>query len=120
MFDKFHESQAGVANLFLVERKEFYTSISGRTYDAGKKPTKAEKCKKEAKELEARKQKLKAGQLSKEDKQEKEKEDAPMDTDKMPELESDSENDGHADTSKGARKKKCLTTKPPTKPPLRN
>ena len=86
----------------------------------GKKPTKVEGCKKEAKELEARKQKLKAGQPSKEDKQEKEKEDTLMDTDKMLELESDSENDDHADTSKGARKKKCLTTKQLTKPSWRN
>ena len=51
------------------------------------------------------------------DKQEKEKEDAPMDTDKMLELESDSQNDDHADTSKGTRKKKCLTTKQTTKSP---
>ena len=86
----------------------------------GKKPTKAEKHDKEAKEFEARKQKLKARQPSMEDKQEKEKEDALMDTDKMPELESNSENDNHADTSKGARKKKCLTTKQPTKSPQRN
>ena len=120
LFDKFRESQAGVANLFLVKQKKFYTSISGRTYDADKKPTKAEKHEKEAKEIEARKQKLRAGQPSKEDKQEKEKEDTLMDSDKMLELESDSENDDHADTSKGARKKKCMTTKQPTKPPWRN
>ena len=106
LFDNFRESQSGVADLFLVELKKFYTSILGRTYDAGKKPTKAERCEKEAKELKAKKQKLKAGQLSKEDKQEKEKEDTLMDTDKMLELESDSKNDDQADTSKGARKKK--------------
>ena len=86
--------------------KKFYTSISGRTYDAGKKPTKTERCKKEAKELEVMKQKPKEGQPSKEDKQEKEKEDAPIDTNKMLELESDSKNVDQADTSKGARKKK--------------
>ena len=106
LFDKFCESQSGVADLFLVEWEKFYTSISGRTYDAGKKPTKAERHEKEAKEFKARKQKLKAKELPKEDKQEKEKEDILMYTDKMPELESNSENDNQADTSKGARKKK--------------
>ena len=84
-----------------------------------KSPQRQKRAKK-AKELEARKQKLKAGQPSKEDKQGKEKEHAPMDTDKMLELESDSENDDHADTSKGARKKKCLTKKQLTKPLWRN
>ena len=56
LFDKSHVLQAAVADLFLFEQKKFYTSILGRTYDAGKNPTKAEEHKKEAKELEARKQ----------------------------------------------------------------
>ena len=31
LFNKFHESQATVANMFLVERQKFFTSITGRT-----------------------------------------------------------------------------------------
>ena len=72
LFDKFKESQSGVADLFLVECKKFFTSITGRTYDVGKKLTKAEKKEKEAKEMELKKQKLlKAGQMTKVEKQEK-------------------------------------------------
>ena len=52
LFDKFKESQSGVANLFLVEHKKFFTSIMGCTYDAGKKLTKVGKKEKEAKEME--------------------------------------------------------------------
>ena len=58
--------------MFLEERKKFFTSVMGRTYDASEKLTKAEKKEKEIKELELKKQKLK-GQTPKEVKQEKEK-----------------------------------------------
>ena len=37
--------QTEVADLFQVERKEFFTSITGCKYDPGKKPTKSEKLK---------------------------------------------------------------------------
>ena len=42
-FTKFHESQGNIVDMFGMERKKFFTSITGRTYDAGKKLTKAEK-----------------------------------------------------------------------------
>ena len=45
MFTKFTASQTDVADLFQVERKKFFTSVTGREYDPGKKPTKAEKLK---------------------------------------------------------------------------
>ena len=45
MFTKFATSQTDVADLFQVERKKFFTSITGREYEAGKKQTKAEKIK---------------------------------------------------------------------------
>ena len=45
MFTKFTASQTDVADLFQVERKNFFTSITGREYEAGKKQTKAEKTK---------------------------------------------------------------------------
>ena len=45
MFTKFATSQTDVADLFQVERKKFFTSITGREYEAGKKQTKAEKTK---------------------------------------------------------------------------
>ena len=45
MFTKFVASQTDIADLFQVERKKFFTSITGREYEAGKKQTKAEKTK---------------------------------------------------------------------------
>ena len=45
MFTKFATSQTDVADLFQVERKKFFTSITGPEYEAGKKQTKAEKTK---------------------------------------------------------------------------
>ena len=45
--------------MFMVERKKFFKSITGRTYDGGKKLTKVEKKEKEMKELEMKKLKLK-------------------------------------------------------------
>ena len=54
MFTKFPASQNKIADLFQVERKEFFTSITGHEYKVGKKMTK-KKVKtsdtKEAKEL---------------------------------------------------------------------
>ena len=37
MFTKFPASQTEIADLFQVERKKFFTSITGREYDRGKK-----------------------------------------------------------------------------------
>ena len=37
--------QTEIADLFQVKRKKFFTSITGRKYDPGKKPTKSEKLK---------------------------------------------------------------------------
>ena len=37
MFTKFPASQTEIANLFQVERKKFFTSITGREYKGGKK-----------------------------------------------------------------------------------
>ena len=45
MFTKFTASQTDIADLFQVERKKFFTSITGQEYEAGKKQTKAEKTK---------------------------------------------------------------------------
>ena len=45
MLTKFTTSQTDIADLFQVERKKFFTSITGRVYEAGKKQTKAEKTK---------------------------------------------------------------------------
>ena len=45
MCTKFNASQTEIANLFQVERKKFFTSITGREYDPGEKPTKSEKLK---------------------------------------------------------------------------
>ena len=45
MFTKFVTSQTDVADLFQVERKKFFTSITGRENEAGKNQTKAEKTK---------------------------------------------------------------------------
>ena len=40
MFTKFPTSQTEIADLFQVERKKFFTSITGREYEGGKKMTK--------------------------------------------------------------------------------
>ena len=40
MFTKFPASQTEIADLFQVERKKFFTSITGREYEGGKKMTK--------------------------------------------------------------------------------
>ena len=45
MCTKFTASQTEVAYLFQVERKKFFTSITGCKYNPGKKPTKSEKLK---------------------------------------------------------------------------
>ena len=45
MCTKFNASQTEIADLFQVERKKFFTSITGCKYDPGKKPTKSEKLK---------------------------------------------------------------------------
>ena len=37
--------QTEIDNLFQVERKKFFTSITGREYNPGRKPTKSEKLK---------------------------------------------------------------------------
>ena len=57
LFTKFRDSQANIADMFGVERKKFYTSISGCTYDASKKLPKAEK-EQEEHDLDLKKQKL--------------------------------------------------------------
>ena len=44
--------------MFGVGRKRIYTSITGKLYDAGKKPTKAEHLEKETQDLLAKKQRL--------------------------------------------------------------
>ena len=122
LFSKFHESQANVADMFLVERKKFFTLVTGRTYDAGKKLTKAKKKEKEAKELELKKQKLKR-KTPKEVKQEKEKEEpAKVDTtmegdEDMPMLISDDEQDS---PGQGVKKKRFIGKKPTgPKPPCK-
>ena len=45
MCTKFTASQTEVSDLFQVERKKFFTSITGCKYDPGKEPTKSEKLK---------------------------------------------------------------------------
>ena len=40
MFTKFPASQTGIADLFQVERKKFFTSITRHEYEGGKKMTK--------------------------------------------------------------------------------
>ena len=37
LFNKFHESQGKIADIFQVKHKKFFTSVTGRTYDARKK-----------------------------------------------------------------------------------
>ena len=58
MFTKFQDSQANIADMFGVERKKFFTSITSHTYDVGKKLTKAEKKEWETHDLDQKKQKL--------------------------------------------------------------
>ena len=58
MFTKLRDRQANIADMFGVERKKFFTSITGRTYDVGKKLTKAEKKGRETCDLDQKKQKL--------------------------------------------------------------
>ena len=72
-FTKCPESQGNVADMFGMKRKKFFTSIMGRTYNAGKKLMKAEKRKQETHEMELKKQKLQS-QMSKVEKQQPEKE----------------------------------------------
>ena len=72
LFDKFHESQGKIADIFQVDREEFFTSVTGRTYDAGKKLTKTKKKERELKELKFKKEKLK-GQMPKVEKQDQAK-----------------------------------------------
>ena len=45
MCTKFNASQTEIADLFQVERKTFFTSITGHEYDPGRKPTKSKKLK---------------------------------------------------------------------------
>ena len=40
---KFTASQTKIADMFQVEHRKFFTTITGCQYDAGKKPTKADK-----------------------------------------------------------------------------
>ena len=54
----FRDSQANIADMFGVERKKFYTSVTGCTYDAGKKLMKEEKKEWETCDLDWKKQKL--------------------------------------------------------------
>ena len=55
LYTTFRESEANTADMFGVERKKFYTSVSGCMYDAGKKLMKAEKKEHEAWEYELKK-----------------------------------------------------------------
>ena len=90
--------------------------MTGRTYDVGKKPTRAEKKEKEEREMELKKQKLeKMGHPSKTVKQEKEKEELaktdvniPGDEDML------ISNDNDVGDKKGAEKK-FTSKKPPRK-----
>ena len=120
LFTKFRDSQANIADMFSVERKKFYTSITGHTYDAGKKLRKAEKKEREARDLDLKKQKL----IKQGIKPEKQKtmpkkeplEKATPDTtemDTMPPLE---DNDNDDDNENGAKKKKFKFKKPTPKP----
>ena len=109
-------------------KKKLFTTITRHTYNTGKKLMKAEKKMKGEKEMQIKKKKLEQmGQLTKGEKQEKKdenlqkeeeqqkKDDAPMDTDDMPLLISNTDSD---DGLKGT-KKKCIFNKKPTKPPIR-
>ena len=119
LFDKFHESQGKIADIFQVEHKKFFTSVTGRTYDASKKLTKAEKKEKELKELELKKEKLKR-QMPKVEKQEQTKEketDKPATTtatadEDMPTLISNSEEEQERGMRKKIRTKYPMALKP--------
>ena len=52
------ESQGTTADTFQVKRKKFYQAVSGKTYDTGKKLSKAEKLEKEQKKAAAKLAKL--------------------------------------------------------------
>ena len=54
IFTKFTASQTDVADLFQVERKKFFMSVTGYEYDPGKKPTKAKKLKMSSQESKAK------------------------------------------------------------------
>ena len=56
MFTKFNASQTKVANLFQVEQKKIFTSMTGCEYEPGKKPTKAKKLKMSSQEGKAEEQ----------------------------------------------------------------
>ena len=43
LFTKFTASQTEIADMFQVECKKFFSTITGHQYDTGKKPTKADK-----------------------------------------------------------------------------
>ena len=111
LFTKFRDSQANIADMFGVERKKFYTSITGCTYDAGKKLTKAEKKEWEAHDLDLKKQKLMKQRIKPEKQQTKGDEKEPQeenpeekstgDSDDMPMLisnEDDQDNPQHQET----------------------
>ena len=113
MFTKFQDSQANIADMFDVERKKFFTSITGRTYDVGKKFTKAEKKEQETHDLDQKKQKL-MEQETKPEKQETKSDDkepqqenpqdkSTSDSDDMPMLISDK--DDQDNSQQGATKK---------------
>ena len=113
MFTKFRDSQANIADMFSVERKKFYTRVTGHTYDVGKKLTKAEKKEAETHNLDQKKQKL-MEQETKPEKQETESDDkepqeenpqdkSMSDSDDMPMLISDE--DDQDNPQQGAIKK---------------
>ena len=58
MFTKFRDSQANIADMYSVDRKKFYTRVTGHTYNVGKKLTKAEKKEWETYDLDWKKEKL--------------------------------------------------------------
>ena len=105
--------------MFGVERKKFYTSVTGHTYDAGKKLTKAEKKEWETPDLDWKKQKL-MGQETKPKKLETKSDDkepqeenpqdkSTSDSDDMPMLISDK--DHQDDPQQGAIKKQIFRKK---------
>ena len=119
LLDKFHESQGKVTDIFQVECKKFFTSLTGRTYDTGKKLAKTKKKEKELKELEFKKERLKR-QTSKAEKQDQAK---VKETDKpatattvadedMPMLISNSEEEQERGVRKKIRMKKPMAPKP--------
>ena len=113
MLMKFKDSQANIADMFGVERKKFFTNITGCTCDAGKKLTKAEKKEQETCDLDQKKQKL-MEQETKPEKQETKSNDkepqeentqdkSTSDSDDMPMLIND--DDDHDGPQQGAMKK---------------